>query len=126
MSYIAHQTYFFLGRNVFTSLIFFLLLYHISFTYCFMYLIPIPKKKNILNLNYIWCKLCLREYSTKKVCPNLSPSVSSRMYSVHTENNEQLIIIIIIIIFNLYVHAWVRIESKSFARILDIIITRLQ
>ena len=65
----------------------------------------------------------LREYSTKKVCPNLSPIVSSRMYSVHTENNEQLIIIII---FNLYVHAWVRIESKSFARILDIIITRLQ
>ena len=71
-----------------------------------MYLIPIPKKKNILNLNYIWCKLCLREYSTKKVCPKLSPIVSNRMYSVHTENNEQLIIII----FNLYVHACVRIE----------------
>lgn len=51
-----------------------------------------------------------------------SPLVSSRVYSVHTENNEQLIIIIII---NLYVHPWVRIESKSFARILDIIITRL-
>lgn len=64
-----------------------------------------------------------RIFNKESVPQPLSPSplVSSRVYSVHTENNEQLIIIII----NLYVHPWVRIESKSFARILDIIITRL-